>query len=50
MQPQQNNSLAYLLMIGITVVTFSSMLLCACGAGIGFVGGVVQAVMRQANQ
>ena len=46
----QERKVIYIVAIGATVVMLSSMLLCACGAGLGFLGGAAKALMQGGSQ
>ena len=42
----QERTLVYIVAIGATVVMVSSMFICACAAGFGFLGGAAKALMQ----
>lgn len=49
MLTQQERTIIYVVAIGATLVMLSSMFLCACGAGVGFLGGAAKAIMQGGN-
>ena len=43
--PQEKKAV-YLIAIGVTISVLASMLLCACGAGVGFLIGVAKEIAK----
>ncbi len=49
MLTSQEKKIVYVVAIGITLSVLVSMLLCACGAGLGFLMGVAKGLAKEAG-